>query len=253
MSAFTHVVGLVLAVFGIGLELYFNAMRFISEGVPILVAGASSIIVVLAFNAAFILRKRGIVLCIFAALVGMFSMMSTSASQSWAFGRVKAEASGADERVQEKRYDIDALKVDITQLDAEAQAHIRQRASAATLADLATYRTAIVTLDARLEEIAKRRAADLEQIRQASATLSGEAEAARPTVYCYYQVLFGIQADALQIIFHTALSLIITLSAPLGLLASQTQLLDVDVGKADILDEEDVLNAPDTPAYWKQR
>jgi hypothetical protein len=214
--------GFTLAVSGIGLELDFNAVRFLAEGIPFFVALASALVVVLAFNLAFILRRHSFLLLVFSVAVGLFSIASTSASQSWAFGHIVATEKAKEDHISDARTVVEALKADIVSLDGETTTLLRQRASAETLADLAQYRTVVSTIDTRFEAISRQRTADLAQLRLASEKVESESLEGHPTVYSYYQTLLGIPAGTLQIILHTALSLIITLSTPLGIIAIES-------------------------------
>jgi DNA-binding transcriptional ArsR family regulator len=210
--------GLLLLV-GLSLELYFNASRFSAEGAPLLIACASALVVVGLLNVAFLERRRGAGFLILAVGVGLFSVVSTSASQSWAYSAVKAKGTAASVRLEGARLDIEAIKSDLYRLDTESGALTKQCGAVGDVSEAAKWRSTLAGIDTRADEIAKRREDDLERLKAATATLADSSQTSKETIYSYYHGLFGINADGLQVALHTLLSLLLTLSAPMGILA----------------------------------
>jgi DNA-binding transcriptional ArsR family regulator len=211
--------GIVLLLAGLSLELYYNASRFSAEGAPRLIAWASAVVVVVLLNVAFLERQRGAGFLVLAIGVGFFSVVSTSASQSWTYSAVKAQGTAAAVRQEGARLNIETIKSDLTRLDAESEALTRQRGTAGDVSEAARWRSTLAGIDARADEIEKRRDTDLERLKAATGTLADSAQTNKETAYSYYHGLLGINADGLQVVFHMLLSLLLTLSAPMGILA----------------------------------
>jgi DNA-binding transcriptional ArsR family regulator len=211
--------GLVLLIAGFGLEGYFNASRFQAEGASVLIAWASAVVVALLYNLAFIERRRGAGLIVLAIFVGSFSVISTSASQSWAYAAVKSESAAVTVKEEGARATFDALKADLARLDSEADALTRQRGTVADVADAAKWRSALAAIDTRADEIAKRRDSDLARMGEATEALSKASQVRKESLYAYYHGILGVNADALQIALHTLFSVLLTLASPMGILA----------------------------------
>lgn len=207
-----------LIALGAGLDAYFYAFRFLADGVvlPVAIGAALALELLLAFavwNAQHSKIFAGV-----AVAVTLYAVIQTSAGQTFSLlsrDALAGDVSAVSATVEE------ANRRTLDRLDDEAATITKQLRSIQTTEDRAAYAGTVWRMTARLAEIGKERDRVTAQMSSAATTASAEAKerVKMASIYDFYASMPGWAGmDWLKFLFHTALSILIAIMTPVGIL-----------------------------------
>jgi uncharacterized membrane protein (Fun14 family) len=215
-----------LIVLGITLDTYFYAFRFIADGLPIIVAVSSGIMLefLLSFAVYNIKRSKALVRGAYitvAVAITMYAVIQTSAGQTFALLSHTASIGVATEN-NTASFTMEQCKQNLERLTVEASSITTQLKSLQSVTARAAYAGTISAANRRLAEITRERARLMDTLLKTSSTTVTDARTAntKTSIYGFYAGMVDWKKDDwLKFLFHFALSIFIAIAAPIGILA----------------------------------
>jgi hypothetical protein len=235
---------------GTPLESYFYWYRFTREGMDIYIAGAAGAGLILLLSVFVYLARDNRKLYAPALAVALFSVVSTSAGQSFATLSEQQLSAGVEVRVQSAQDMKTSAEEEVQRLDADYAALTRQiDATVSSLEDRYAWQRTLATVDAQRKTNRDRRESELRRFDQAVLDLATLSVSRQTDIYSYYSSLFGLSARWLQFILHTILSAFLTAMTPTGVALwpkKKLSLSPVLINKNEVNITEALRALPDT-------
>lgn len=210
-----------LITLGILLETYFYAFRFLADGLPIVVAVALGLTLEILLALVVYKSKTAKAYVLIAVVITGYAVVQTSAGQTFALLSHTVSA-GASTATSTADFTLDECKKTIARLSAEADTINSQLRSLRSAEARAAYAATIARATRRLDEISRERARNMDLLLKTSSTevtavKTGEE---RKSIYNFYASMPQWKGDDwLKFLFHFVLSVIIAITAPIGIIA----------------------------------
>lgn len=210
-----------IILFGVALDTYFYAFRFLADGLPLVVAVAMGVALEMLLSFAVYNSKRSKVYVAIAVAITAYAVVQTSAGQTFALLSHGADT-GAATASTTAAFTLSECKRNIDRLSSEADMINRQLKSLQSVEARATYAHTISQANRRLKEISDERARNMDiLLKTSSADVARERTSEeRKSIYNFYASIPSWNRDAwLKFIFHFVLSVLIAIMAPIGIIS----------------------------------
>jgi hypothetical protein len=212
-----RVFAIALVLIGTPLEGYFYWFRFTKEGMASYIAWAAGAGLILLLSVLIYLAREDKRLYIPALALACFSVISTSAGQSFATLGDNARNAGSEAKLILAQDVIESAKGEMLRLDTAYDALVAQEsASVTSLQDRYEWTKTLATVEAQKKTNRAQREKELARYDGAVADLNTASVMVSTNIYTYYSSLFGLSSTWLQFILHSILSLFLTAMTPTG-------------------------------------
>ncbi len=210
-----------LIVFGIALDTYFYAFRFLADGLPLVIAISAGLSLELLLAFAVYNARQAKVFALIAIAITGYAVIQTSAGQTFALlSHTVSVGTGTASSTAD--FTLDECKKTIARLSSEADTINTQLKSLQSAQARALYAGTIARATKRLNEISKERARNMDLLLKTSSTEVNDARRGeyRKSIYNFYSDMPNWKGnDWLKFIFHFILSLLIAIMAPVGIIS----------------------------------
>jgi hypothetical protein len=196
-----------LILLGASAEVFFYQYRFVSDGMSLGVAITIGVALTIMLMVASTFKNKSLAL-----LLIIYSVIATSAGQSYSLELVRGEAQIVENRNAENRREYDRLQSNIDALTEEWN-RLNDEKQDLSLADYSMWRTALANINERQGQVAD----DIKEFSRQQEALSLAVLIQPDDIYTYYSKLIGIPASILQFILQSMLSVFVALMAPVGI------------------------------------
>lgn len=210
-----------LVVFGITLDTYFYAFRFIADGLPVAIAIASGVALEMLLSFAVWNTRRSKVFVIIAVAITVYAVVQTAAGQTFALLSHTASI-GVETETNTATFTMTQCEKNIERLTVEADAITRQLKSLQSAKARAEYAGTIRSANVRLNQITRERTQLMDTLLKTTASTVSGARGVndRKSIYGFYAGMVDWkQDDWLKFVFHFFLSVLLAIMAPVGILS----------------------------------
>jgi len=207
-----------LIIFGISLDTYFYAFRFIADGLPIVIAISCGIMLELLLS--FCVYHRTKISTAIAIAITIYAVVQTSAGQTFALLSHTASI-GVETENKTANFAMNQCKENLERLTVEANTITAQLKSLQSAQARAAYAGTIAQANRRLAEITRERSRLMDLlIKTSSATVTdARIENQKTSIYGFYAGMKDWKKDDwLKFLFHFVLSVFIAIAAPVGII-----------------------------------
>ena len=208
-----------LILLGTPLEAYYYWYSFTQEGVPNVIAVLAATTLILLLSVAVYLTEINKTWWLLSTAVAMFSVVSTSAGQDFAFLDIRNKEQRFLEEKSWAKEDYERILTEISKLNEEYDSYIKELdSSISSLEDRYEWKNTSSTVE-KLKQDNRRKKAEQEiKLQEARDKIVSVKIGINTGLYEYYASLLGdrIPAHWLQFIKHTILSIFLMLASPTG-------------------------------------
>ena len=210
-----------LVTFGVTLDTYFYAFRFVADGLPVVVAVSSGVALELLLSFAVYNTRRSKVFVAIAVAITVYAVVQTAAGQTFALLSHTAGI-GVETETGTATFTMAQCKENIARLTDEANAITGQLKGLQSVKARVEYAGTISRANERLNQITRERTRLMDTLLKTSAsTVSGARDADnQKSIYGFYAGMVNWKSDDwLKFVFHFFLSVLIAIMAPVGILS----------------------------------
>lgn len=206
--------------FGVSLDTYFNAFRFLADGLPLVVAVGAGVALEILLSFTVYNSRGSTAYKVLATVITAYIVIQTSAGQTFALLSHTASV-GQTTATDTASFTISECKKNILRLASEADTINAQLRSLQSAEARSLYSITIANANRRLDLISAERARNADTLLKVSSSVVSDSKTgeARKSIYNFYSSIPSwTGSDWLKFIFHFFLSVLIAIMAPVGIL-----------------------------------